>query len=239
MDNENIEGLLHSDQENTIGHLAVDCVIFGFQNKMLQVLLVKRTILESSAKWSLPGGAVKKNENLRDTPKRVLKDMTNIEGVFLKQVQAFGEMDRVPGYRSISIAYFALINPTQYELLSHKPQVEEVAWFPINEVPTLPLDHEKILHRCLERLRDEAIRRPVGIRLLDTLFPLNHLQYLYEAIFDKKFDNRNFRKKVLKLGMIDPTEEFQTGVSHKAGRLYKFNQEKFAELEKKGIYFEI
>ena len=231
--------VLYSDQQDALGHISVDCVIFGFQNKQLNVLLVKRPILEKVAKWTLPGGAVRKNEDLLDTAKRVLFDMTNIKDIFLKQVKTFGKVQRIPAYRSITVAYCALVNTSQFDLLANNAKISEVKWFPLDEVPSLEIDHNEIINECRLRLQEEAVRKPLGIKLLDTLFPLNHLQYLYEAIFDKKFDNRNFRKKVLKLGMIDVTDKIQENVPHRAGKLYKFNEKKYEELQKKGIYFEI
>jgi len=217
---------------------SVDSIIFAFEDKELQVLLIKRAEEPFKNQWALPGALVKIDENLRDAPMRSLKELTGLENVFLEQVFTFGKVDRHPKGRVITVAYYSLINKNK---VSPVPSsfAQEVKWHSIDEITSLAFDHYEILSVCLKKLRESVRRRPVGFELLGETFTLSDVQDLYEAILNKSLDKRNFRKKILSLKILEDIKEYQKNVAHRPAKLYKFDIEKYEEAKDSGFNFEI
>ena len=215
--------------------IAVDCIIFGFKENELCLLLVKRGFDPGKGEWSLAGGFLSKNESLNQAAGRVLKELTGLTDLFMEQVEAFGELDRDPGERVVSSAYYTLINIEDYR----QDLVNEfhTKWVDIKSIPQMVFDHNKMVDAALERLRQKAVVQPVGFNLLPEKFTLTQLQRLYEAIYQREFDNRNFRKKFLGLHFIEKLSEKDKVSSKRGAFLYKFNQEKYNEAITTGLNF--
>jgi 8-oxo-dGTP diphosphatase len=213
-------------------------VVFGFKNNQLEILLVKRKRRPAKGAWALPGGFILDSESLDESAIRILEETSNVKDIYMEQVQAFGEINRFPLQRVITIAYFALINPERHFL---KPGIDTTAvkWIPVNDRSPLPFDHEEILFLTLKRLRQKIRYKPIGFELLPDKFTLTQLQILYESILDIRLDKRNFRRKILSFNMLEPLDEFQKGVSHRAARLFKFNILAYNKLEKSDFNFEL
>lgn len=217
---------------------SVDNVLFGFDEKMLKVLLIKRGEEPFSDYWALPGDLVYPDENLRDAPLRVLNQLTGIQNMYLEQVKAFGKKDRHPLGRVITVAYLSLVNVNKVQL---KPSsfAQIVKWMPVDSIEELAFDHVEILNDCLNSLKQSVQQRPIGFELLEEKFTLSDLQELYEAILATSLDKRNFRKKLLSMEILVDTNELQTGVAHRPARLYSFDQEKYEYLKRTGFSFDI
>jgi len=224
-------------QQNDRFLIAVDCIIFGFQQNQLCLLLLKRGFEPSKGEWSLAGGFLKKNESLKAAAQRVLSELTGLTNLFMEQIEAFGEMERDPGERVISAAYYALINVADYQ----KNLVKEfhTQWVDIKEIPKLIFDHNQMVQAALERLRQKAASQPIGFNLLPEKFTLNQLQKLYEAIYQKEFDNRNFRKRIIELGFIEKSDEKDKSTSKRGAFLYILNKKKYEKAIHEGLNFEI
>ena len=218
--------------------LTTDCVVFGLDEDDLKVLLIQRDIPPFEGKWALPGGFVRVSESVDDCARRELKEEAGLRKVFLEQLYTFGDLKRDPREHVITVAYYALVN-----LLNHPPKADtdarNAAWFSLDEVPRLAFDHKKILHTALDRLRGKLRYQPIGFELLPKKFTLTELQGLYETILQQKFDKRNFRKKLQKLGILEETDEIQQDVAHRAARLYRFDKKRYHALLKEGIHFEL
>lgn len=217
--------------------LAVDCVIFGFDDQVLKLLLIKRNMEPGKGMWSLMGGFPKRNESLYQSAERVLKQLTGLQGVYLEQLFAYGEIDRDPGERVVSVAYYSLIRIGDYD----KDLVKEndAHWAPVSNIPDLVFDHREMVEKALKRLRRRARIQPIGFELLPDKFSMPQLQSLYEGIFQKELDKRNFRKKILGMGLLDKLTEKDKSSSKKGAFLYRFNPEKYQELLAKGYYFSL
>jgi 8-oxo-dGTP diphosphatase len=210
--------------------ISVDCVIFGFDQNELKVLLIKSDLENFSDQWSLLGDLVRPDENLDNASYRVLKDRTGLDDVYLEQVYTFGEVKRHPAGRVITTAYYSLINIKDHQLkLSHN----ELHWHPVNEINTMAFDHKAILNTCLERLRSKIEEHPIVFNLLPEKFSLRELQNLYEAILGTKMDRRNFRKKFFLMDWLVDMNELEQDVPHRPGKLYRFNTSKFSSGKKK------
>jgi 8-oxo-dGTP diphosphatase len=218
--------------------LSVDCVIFGFEGSRLQVLLIRRAVAPFGGSWSLPGGFILRKEALEAAPARVLREMTGVEDVYLEQVGAFGGLDRYPGERVITLAYFALIKPGNYPLHPGS-EASEARWFAWEAVPALPFDHRDILDAAFETLQRRVRHQPVGFELLPEKFTLYQLQALYEAILQRPLDKPNFRRKLMRMNLLHALEERQQGVAHRAAKLYYFDHERYEALQQAGFVFEI
>lgn len=203
--------------------VSVDCVIFGFDNDELKVLLIKSDLNEFKDRWSLLGDVVHPDEELDQAAYRVLKTRTGLDQVFMEQVQTFGGVHRHPAGRVITVAYYSLVNIEQNVLKKHG---NELHWHTLKKVQDLAFDHKEILQCCYERLKHKVIEQPVGFNLLPKKFSLRELQNLYEAILDVKLDRRNFRKKFLSMDLLIDLNEEEDDVPHRPARLYKFNFEK-------------
>lgn len=226
------------NMNNVLQSISIDCVIFGFEETDLKVLLIKRSLEPEVGKWSLPGGFVMEKEALDNAAERVLTELTGVKEIFLDQVKAFGSVNRFPLHRVITIGYYALIKPEFYQL---KPgaHASEAKWFSVKEVSDLPFDHFSILKTALLCLQQKVRYEPIGFELLPEKFSLTELQQLYEAILSTQLDKRNFRKKLLKMNLLKPLNETQKNVAHRAARLYKFDQNTYKKLMKKGFIFEL
>jgi 8-oxo-dGTP diphosphatase len=205
--------------------ISVDCVIFGFDDNVLKVLLIKSDLEEFNGQWSLLGDLVRPSENLDNASYRVLKERTGLDDVYLEQVYTFGEVRRHPAGRVITTAYYSLINIKDHKLeLSHN----ELHWHQIEEISTLAFDHKKILETCLRRLQSKIEEHPIVFNLLPEKFSLRELQNLYEAILGVKLDRRNFRKKFFLMDWLVDMNELEQDVPHRPGKLYRFNAGKFS-----------
>lgn len=218
--------------------LTVDCVVFGFDDSDLKVLLIQRDLPPFKGKWALPGGFVRTDETLDEAARRELREETGLADVFLEQLYTFGEIKRDPRERVVTVAYYALV-----PLIRHTPHAatdaRNAAWFGLADVPSLAFDHANILAAAVERLRGKIRYQPVGFELLPEKFTLSQLQHLYEAIMERPLDKRNFRKKILAMDLLIETDEIEQDVAHRAARLYRFDEGKYRRLVKKGFNFEL
>lgn len=207
--------------------LAVDCIIFGFQDGKLKLLLQRRDFEPFRGTWSLMGGFVQANESVDETAKRVLTELTGLTNVFMQQVGAFGNINRDPGERVISIAYYALINVDKYNHeLSDK---HNAYWEDITNLPELYFDHKEMIDKAHEILKRKVSREPIGFNLLPTLFTLSQLQTLHEAVLGLNIDKRNFRKKVKDMPFIEKTDLIDKTGSKRGAYLYKYNDKTYLE----------
>lgn len=206
--------------------LSVDCVIFGFDENELKVLLIKSDLEEFKDQWSLLGDLVRPDENLDSASYRVLKERTGLDDVYLEQVYTFGDVNRHPAGRVITTAWYSLINVKDHQLkLAHN----ELHWHPVNEITTLAFDHKKILDTCLKQLQSKIDEHPIVFNLLPEKFSLRELQSLYESILGTKLDRRNFRKKFFLMDWLIDVNELEQDVPHRPGKLYRFNAAKFSD----------
>jgi len=220
-----------------IEDLSIDCLIFGFQESQLKILLVKHAEGIIKDQWALPGGFVAYDEDIDAAATRLLHDLTGVERLYLEQLKAFGNVDRYPTKRVITIAYFALTRPENYELIPGYT-ASDAQWFRIKELPPLPYDHEEILMFGWKNLKRKLKYEPIGFNLLPKKFTLLQLQELYEAILEVSLDKPNFRRKIMKMGLLLPCDEKQKGVSHRAAALYRFDQKIYNQLKQDGFIFE-
>lgn len=206
-------------------HLAVDCIIFGFNEGEISLLLLKRNFQPAMDEWSLMGGFVQAEESVDDAAKRVLHELTGLEDVYMEQVGTFGEINRDPGERVVSVAYYALININDYD----RKLVEQhnAFWVNSKEIPALIFDHNEMVERARKRMQARASTRPIGFNLLPKLFTLSQLQSLYEAIYEEQLDKRNFRKRVAEMDFIEKTEKIDRMGSKRGAALYQFNDKAY------------
>ena len=212
--------------------LSVDCVIFGFDDHKLKVLLIRSDLKEFLGKWSLLGDLVDPKEELDAAANRILKQRTGLDDVFLEQVKTFGSLNRHPAGRVISVAYYALIN-----IQNHKLKIldNELHWHDMNDITELAFDHIQILKTSYEQLQRRVQEHPLAFSLLPKKFSLRDLQNVYEAILDIKMDRRNFRKKFFAMDFLVDIKEMETNVPHRPGKLYNFNYTKYQKKKKKWV----
>jgi 8-oxo-dGTP diphosphatase len=218
--------------------LAVDCVVFGIDDAELKILLIQRQCEPFVHRWALPGGFVRMDETCEQAALRELDEETGIHKVYLEQLYTFSDMDRDPRERVVTVAYYALAKLSDHQIRA-ATDAEDVAWFPIDHPPPLAFDHDKILEIALQRLRAKVRYAPIGFELLPPRFTLSQLQRLYEIILVEELDKRNFRKKILSMGLLIETDELETGVAHRAARLYRFDRRKYQKLARQGFSFAI
>lgn len=216
--------------------LTVDAVVFGVDDRSLQVLLVERDLEPFRGRWALPGGFVRMDEPLDAAVRRELAEETGLDRVYLEQLYTFGDVDRDPRGRVVSVAYFALVKLGDHRVRA-ATDARDARWFPVAAPPKLAFDHDRILRLGVERLRGKVRYQPIGFELLPPKFTLTELQRLYETILERPLDKRNFRKKVLGLGLLAELDEVQADVPHRAARLYRFDKKAYRELEQAGIDF--
>ena len=212
-------------QDQTRVLAAVDCIIFGFDGQSLKILLVHRGIEPEKDKWSLMGGFIQPEESADNAAIRILKSMTGLEGVYLEQLFTFGNPDRDPIERTLSITYFALIDIHRYEKqLSDEYHPE---WFPLNKIPKLIFDHNEMVKMAKDKLRYKAALHPILFELLPKKFTLPQLQSLYESVYDTGFDKRNFSRKVLSTKLLIRLDDKDKASSKKGAYYYKLNAKKY------------
>lgn len=215
--------------------VAVDCIIFGFDGKQLQALLIKRGFEPEKGKWSLMGGFTNQNESTDEAAVRVLLQLTGISNIYMEQLYCFSEVNRDPAGRVISIAYFALINIADY---NEQMQFEhEAKWFELNKIPDLIFDHKEMVQLAKERLQQKVANHPIGFELLPGKFTLPQLQNLYEAIYESPMDKRNFTRKILSLGILNRLDEKNKQSSRKGAFYYIFDKKKYSKLHQDGVKF--
>jgi 8-oxo-dGTP diphosphatase len=212
--------------------LTVDCVIFGFEENKLKVLLIKSDLEIFQGKLSLLGDFVNDNEELDDAAYRVLKERTGMNDVFLDQVRAFGNPNRHPGGRVITIAYCSLLNINHHELKIHD---NDLNWHNVSTLKEMAFDHKEIVDACYQWLQKRIQEHPLGFNLLPDKFSLRELQNLYEAILGITLDRRNFRKKFASMDLLIDIDEMEQDVPHRPGKLYKFNFEKYEKNKRKWV----
>jgi len=205
--------------------VAVDCIIFGFDGQDIKLLLIQRGLKPEKGRWSLMGGFLQAEESLDQAANRVLKKLTGLEGVYLEQMEAFGETDRDPVERTISIAYFALIDIHQYDRQLSPDYHPE--WFHVKKMPDLIFDHKRMVEIAKRQLRYKAAIHPILFELLPPRFTIPQLQILYESIYDTNFDNRNFSRKVLSTELLVKQKEKDKTGSKKGAFFYKLDKRKY------------
>lgn len=203
--------------------VSVDCIIFGLNHGELSLLLTKRRFEPEKGKWSLMGGFVKRNESVAEAARRVLFDLTGMQDVYMEQVGAFGEVDRDPGERVVSVAYYALINFG--DLDREAMENLDARWIGINELPQLGFDHPLMIAVARETMRRKFATEPIAFKLLPKHFTLSQMQNLYETIIGEEIDKRNFRKRINETKCIVPTEFIDKTGSRRGARLYRFDEE--------------
>ena len=207
--------------------LSVDCIIFGFYDGKLMILIGKRQMDPGRGEWSLYGGFVSSDESVDEAASRTLYELTGLRNLYMRQVGAFGKVDRDPGERVVSIAYYALINVNDYEddlLKEHGLQ-----WVNIEEIPQLYSDHNEMVKKARKMMQQKLAHEPVGFRLLPALFTLTQLQRLYEAVNGSELDKRNFRKRIKEMDYIEKTELIDKTSSKRGAYLYRFNKRAYNE----------
>ena len=219
-------------------NLAVDAVVFGLDEEDLKIILIERDLAPYEGRWALPGGFVHIHESLEEAAKRELREETGIHNLFLEQLYTFGDVDRDPRERVVSVAYFALVNLRDHQIKA-ATDARNAAWFSVDDIPPLPFDHNKIVDVALKRLQGKVSYEPIGFELLPKKFTLTQLQRMYEKILEQEIDKRNFRKKILGMGLLKDLNEVQLDVAHRAARLYQFDEKKYLLLKEKGFNFEI
>ena len=215
--------------------MAVDCVIFGFDLDKLKLLLFKRKVEPFKDEWSLIGSFVRSDESVKTAAVRVLAENTGLQKIFMESLGCYSAVDRDPGARVISQAFFALIRLGEEETQLVEPH--QADWFNLDEIPSLILDHNQMVADSLLALRLRARHRPIGFELLPDKFTLPQLQKLYEAIYQQEFDRRNFRKKMLGMSILKKLNEKDKSTSRKGAYLYRFDQDKYQNMVEKGINF--
>ncbi len=224
-------------QNETKFYVAVDCIILGFDQKELNVLLYKRKFEPMMGQWSLMGGFIKAGESIEEAASRVLTDCTGIDNLFMEQVGAYGDVTRDLGERVISVAYYSLVNMNDFS--AETLEEHNAVWTKISEVPQLIFDHNRMITDTLARLRRKAATRPVGFNLLPEKFTLPQLQSLYEAIYQTQLDKRNFRKKLNAMDILEKLDEKDKKGSKRGAFYYMFNKEKYDRLLEQGFYFSL
>jgi len=242
--------------QKIVSNISVDCVIFGFDFKQLNVLLVERKLLNEETNeiliddWTLTGYHILEDEDFDTAAARILKKVSGLDNIYLEQFYAFGRTDRVDSpkdmlwlqhqsdfsNRIVTVGYFSLIDNTTVTLSLKERNVK---WFPINEIPELGFDHQEILIKALEKLRSKVRSEPIGFELLPGKFTLSQLQKLYEAILGTTYDRRNFRKKVLQMKYIIPLNEKQKDVKHKPAQLFIFSRDVYERTKRERFDFSI
>jgi 8-oxo-dGTP diphosphatase len=234
--NEDEDSLLKSEQ-TAMNAITIDCVIFGFDKGSLEVLLVQHGEGISKGKWGLPGGWIYKKESTDSAAHRLLNELTGLDNIYLEQLKAFGDPDRFPLRRVITIGYYALVKREDYNIKAGFTAAD-AKWYKINSIPDLIYDHNEILGYSLKHLRNRVRQAPLGFNLLPEKFTLLQLMHLYEEILGVEMDKSNFRRKILHMKLLVALDEKQQDVSHRAAKLYKFDPDIYKKLTEKGFNFE-
>jgi ADP-ribose pyrophosphatase YjhB (NUDIX family) len=207
--------------------LAVDCIIFGFDQEDLKILLIKRDSEPEKGNWSLVGGIMKRDETLENAAMRILNWYTGLDNIYMEQVFTFSDVERDPAARTVSTVYYALINIDEHN--DHLNHQFGARWFSVSKAPSLIFDHDEMVQSALQRLRERAATKPIGFELLPHKFTMRQLQKLYEAIWDTELDKRNFISKIQSLDILEKLEEKDMSSSRKGSYLYQFDPEKYSD----------
>lgn len=215
-------------------YIGIDCIIFGFHAGELSLLLLKRNFEPAKGQWSLMGGFVQEDESIDNAAKRVLTELTGLDKIYMNQVGAFGAIDRDPGERVISIAYYALVNINAFnQKLAERYNAH---WINIKELPKLIFDHKDMVEQARNLMQKKASSEPIGFNLLPELFTLSQLQNLYEVIYDEPIDKRNFRKRIAEMNYIEKTGMIDKTGSKRGAALYCFNENAYRKAPKFKIF---
>ncbi|TDO98390.1 NUDIX hydrolase [Flavobacterium sp. 245] len=225
------------DSSTAVDGITIDCVIFGFNKANLEVLLVQHAEGESIGKWGLLGGYLKKDESADDAAQRIVYELTKLDNIYLEQLKAFTNPNRVSERRVVTIGYYTLVNREDYNIKASL-KVIEAKWYKISEIPDLIFDHNEILDFSLMQLQNRVRQAPIGFNLLPEKFTLLQLMHLYEEILGIELDKSNFRRKILHMKLLVALDEKQKDVSHRAAKLYKFDPDIYKKLTEKGFNFE-
>jgi 8-oxo-dGTP diphosphatase len=219
--------------------VAVDCIIFGYDilEKEIKLLLIKRSFEPAKGKWSLAGGFVNEEESLDGAASRILLSLTGLKNVFMEQSYSYGAVNRDPGARVISTSYFALMKIQDID--ENLKEINGAHWHSISNLPELIFDHGAMVEKALDELHSQIKVKPVGFELLPEKFTLVQLQELYEAIYQKPIDRRNFRRKILSMNLLQKLDEKETTTSKKGAYYYQFIAEKYESFKKNGFYFNL
>ncbi|HYF34813.1 MAG TPA: NUDIX domain-containing protein [Prosthecobacter sp.] len=218
--------------------LTVDCVVFGFDEGALKILLIKRGLAPFKGRWALPGGFVRVDEEIDQAARRELEEEAGLRGVFLEQLYTFGAVRRDPRERVVSVAYYALVRQADMSPAA-ATDADEAEWFELTKVPSLAFDHAQILERALKRLRAKLRYEPIGFELLPAKFTLSQLQHLYEAVLGVGLDKRNFRKKILSFKLLTPLDETFSAGRQRPAQLFRFDTARYERLKNQGFHFEV
>ena len=210
--------------------ISVDCIVFGFEEGKLKLLIGKRNMNPGKGEWSLYGGFVQTNESLEQAATRTLRSLTGLDNIYMTQVGAYGAVDRDPGERVISIAYCSLINVSDYNEVQQKEY--GVEWVSVDELPDLYSDHKIMVTEAIEKLRRHLSTEPLCFNLLPEHFTLTQLQKVYEAILGEEIDKRNFRKRIKTMECIQKTKLVDKLSSKRGAALYRFSESRFQKEEK-------
>ena len=215
--------------------VTTDCVIFGFDGSELQVLLIERGIEPFKGKWAFPGGFLNMDETAQEGALRELKEETGLENAYIEQFNTYSDPGRDPRERVITIAHYALV---RIQEVKGGDDAAKAQWFPIDEVPQLAFDHDKILRDAMRKLRERIHFEPIGFELLPEKFTMRDLQVLYESILGVKFDRRNFAKKMMHYELLNQLDETVRPTAKRDALLYSFNKENYELFKKKGFQLE-
>lgn len=219
--------------------LSVDAVVFGYDPKDgIALLLIQRGTPPYQGDWALPGGQVRYDESLETAVQRELKEETNVHVNYLEQLYTYGAPDRDPRNRVVSVAYYGLVRQSNFQLYADT-DAADARWFNIKKLPKLAFDHDTIVATAIERLKNKIFYEPIGFELLDEKFPFGQLHKLYEAVKDDKIDRRNFRKKMLQLGILEELKEKHSDGRGRPGSFYRFKQKEYFKLKEEGMVFEV
>ncbi len=218
--------------------LSVDCVVFGYHEGEVRVLLVERDAEPYKGSWALVGDLVHPESDMLDSANGILENLTGLKGIFMEQFYTFDAVDRHPLGRVITVGYYSLVESQDHQPIASS-WAKSTRWFGINDLPDLAFDHQTILEKGIQTLKRRVRYKPVGFELLPSKFTLLELQALYEALLNCKFDKPNFRKKILKMNLLKPLNELQENVSHRPAKLYAFDEEQYDLLRKEGFAFEL
>ena len=223
--------------DDCIDNLTVDNLIFALDNSELKILLVQYKEGIAANKWGLIGHWVRNDENLSTAASRVVKNITGVENLYLDQLKVFGDVDRYPLRRIITIAYYSLVRFEETKVVNQN-ETFECKWFNVRDLPKLMFDHQSIIESGLEHLQYKVRHEPIGFNLLPEKFTLLQLQEIYESILNRKLDKPNFRRKILKMNLLIDCKEKQKNVAHRAASLYRFDIHVYEKLREFGFTFE-
>ncbi len=215
--------------------LTVDVVVFTVRDDRLQVLLIRRAQPPFEGRWALPGGFVGMDESLEEAALRELEEETGLREVYLEQLYTYGDPNRDPRGRVITVAYFALVPTDARVRVSGGDDADSARWFPVDDLPPLAFDHAEIIAYAVRRLRYKLEYTAVGFELLPETFTLSELQRIYEIILGEPLDKRNFRRRILQADIIEPTPHFRTGEGRPA-RLYRYRDDAVAEVKARRLF---